>query len=52
MVNRRTVVIHECIGSECSKTSHFDHRQTKIFGSSLFSDRQQSSLHVQADWQS
>ena len=41
MVKGGTVVTHKCIRTESSKISTFDLQQTKIFGSSSFSNGQQ-----------
>ena len=41
MVKGGTIVTHKCIRTESSKISTFDLQQTKIFGSSSFSNGQQ-----------
>ena len=43
MVKEETVVTHKYIGTESSKSTTFDFRQTKIFDSSSFSNRQHHS---------
>ena len=40
MVKGGTVVTHKCVRTESSKISTSDPQQTKIFGNSLFSNRQ------------
>ena len=40
MSKEEPVVTHKCIGTEITKTNTFDIQQTKIFESSLFSNRQ------------
>ena len=50
MVKGVTVVTHKFIGTESSRISTFDLQQTKIFESSLFSNRRQCCTTLSSEY--